>query len=91
MALKSCLVGAKKTFAPNNTGCPKKNETESFFVFVIQQLNIHPILKILVSTPHNNPLIMGGRRKNFEDWMNIELLNYDNKKISVSFFLGHPV
>jgi hypothetical protein len=34
---------------------------------------------------------MGGRQKNFEDWMNIELLNYENKNLSVSFFLGHPV
>jgi hypothetical protein len=34
---------------------------------------------------------MGDRNKNFEDWMNIELLNYENKIFSVSFFLGHPV
>jgi hypothetical protein len=51
------------------------------FVFVISQLNIHPIFKILVSTPHNYPLILGGRHKNFEDWMNIELLNYKREKI----------
>ena len=25
------------------------------------------IFKILVSTPHNTPIIMGGRHKNFED------------------------
>jgi hypothetical protein len=34
-------------------------------VFVISHLNIYPILKILVSTPHNYPLIMGGRHNNF--------------------------
>jgi hypothetical protein len=34
---------------------------------------------------------MGGRHKNFEDWMALELLNYENKKFPVSFFLGHPV
>ena len=34
---------------------------------------------------------MGGRHTNFEDWMNIELLNYKNKMFSVSFFLGHLV
>jgi hypothetical protein len=34
---------------------------------------------------------MGDRHNNFEDWMNIELLNYENKKNSDSFFLGHPV
>jgi hypothetical protein len=32
---------------------------------------------------------MGGRHKNFEDWMNIELLNYENTFFSVSFFWGH--
>ena len=61
------------------------------FIFVISQLNIHPIFKILVSTPHKYGVIMGSRHTNFEDWMNIDLLNYENKICSVSFFLGHPV
>jgi hypothetical protein len=37
------------------------------------------------------PLIIGGRHKNFENWMNIELFNYKNKNFSVSFFFGHSV
>ena len=44
-----------------------------------------------MSTPYNYGVIMGGRHKNFEDWTNIELLNYENKNLSVSFFLGQPV
>jgi hypothetical protein len=31
-----------------------KNANFDNFVFVISQLNIHPILKTLVSTPHNS-------------------------------------
>ena len=42
----------------------KKGHFENF-VFVISQLKLHPILKILLSTQHNYPLIIGGRHKNF--------------------------
>jgi hypothetical protein len=34
---------------------------------------------------------MWGTHKNFENWMNIELINYKNKVFRVSFFLGHSV
>ena len=34
---------------------------------------------------------MGGRHKNFEDWMNIELLNYENKIFKIYIFLIHAL
>ena len=71
-------------------GFNSKNAYFENFVFVISQLNIHPIFKILVSTPHNYPLIMGGGHKNFEDWMNIELLNYENKIFKICVFAVTP-
>jgi hypothetical protein len=46
-------------FFANPTGCPKKMRLIQF-CFVILQLNIHPIFKILVSTPHKYGAIMGG-------------------------------
>ena len=51
----------------------KKKIHFEHLVFAISQLNMHPIFKICVSTPHNYGVIMGGRHKNFEDRMNIEL------------------
>ena len=67
----------------------KKNVHFENLVFVIYQLKYHTILKILVSTPHNYPLIMGGRHKNLSDWMIFELIYYENKivKMYVFFFI----
>jgi hypothetical protein len=74
---KSAMVQKYKGYPKGSVkqckGCNSKNAYFDKFVFVILQLNNHPILKICVSTPHNYPLIMGGRHKNFEDWMNIKL------------------
>ena len=38
----------------------QKNVNFDNFIFIISQLKLHPILKILVSTPHDYSLIMGG-------------------------------
>ena len=51
----------------------KKNVHFEHFVFVIAKLKLYPIIKNPVATPHNYPQIMGGRQKNFEDWMQFEL------------------
>ena len=45
--------------------------------------------KFLCLTPHNYPLNMGGRHKNFKDWMTIELLNHENK-FSKFEFIFYP-
>ena len=39
----------------------------TWFCFAFISARKHRIFKILVSTPDNTPLIMGGRLKNFED------------------------
>ena len=49
----------------------RKNINFENFDFVISQLNMHPILNNLVSTPYTYTLIMGCRHKNFYDWMHI--------------------
>ena len=55
------------------------------------QLIQHRIFKILVSTPHNSPLIMGVRHKNFEDPMLYELKYRVNKFLKLYIFLGHTL
>jgi hypothetical protein len=47
----------------------------------ISQFNIHPIFKILVSTPHNYGVLMGGKHRNFEDRMNRMIPNFQNIEI----------
>ena len=53
--------------------------------------SIHRIFKILVCTPHNTPLIMWGRHKNFKDSM---YRNWDMGKTRIQmwgFFYQHPL
>jgi hypothetical protein len=71
-------------------GCNSKNAYFENFVFIIYQLNTPPIFKICVSIPHNYPLIMGVRHKNFKDWMNIELWNYKTKIFKICAFAVTP-
>ena len=47
--------------------------------------------KILVSTPHNTPLIMGDRHKNVEDPMTWTRDIRKTKFHLVSFFFTHPL
>ena len=58
----------------------------SCFPYILVRL--HRIFKILVPTPHNTPLIIGGRDKNFEDLMqssqDIRKTRYGGSR----FFLG---
>ena len=49
------------------------------------------IFKILVSTPHNTPLIMGDRHKNFEDPITWARDIRKTKFHLVRFFFTHPL
>ena len=71
-------------------GWPRKNVQFPKFVYSISQLIQHRIFKILVSTPHNQGGIMGGRHKNFEDPMWFELRNRVNKLLKLYIFFGPP-
>ena len=55
----------------------KKKPNRSYFVFLIFQLKWPQIHKMFVSIPHNTPLIIGDRQKQFEDPTN-ELKNKEN-------------
>ena len=49
------------------------------------------IVKILVPTPHNIPLILGGRHKNFKNPINISWDMSKPKNQKGGFFFAHPL
>ena len=70
-------------------GCSKKNQRIKFCFPYISDPGAR-IFEILVSTPHNTPLIMGDRQQNFEDpitWT----WDIRKTKFDLLVFFEHPL
>ena len=71
--------------------CLRKNAHFENFVFVISQLNMHPILKILVYNPHNYPLIMGVDTRSFKIGCILSCGIMKTKFQKCAFYLRHAL
>ena len=70
--------------------CVQKITSLLNFCFADISASVYWIFKILVPTPHNIPLIMGGRHKNFTNPIN-RSWDMSKTKIQSGGFFAHPL